>query len=260
MRGPILLACAALLAAPVQAAQCSARADTPVALLELYTSEGCSSCPPADRWLSSLGRQAHVVPLALHVDYWDYIGWRDRYAQPRFGERQKQAVRLSGARAVYTPQVMLNGRDFRAWDNLAAFERALRAANARPPQATLALTAREGAARAWAVELGGKLLRGDRRAEAYLALYENGLSTEVKAGENRGTRLQHDFVVREWVGPLPLAADGRIALTHAFPPRGDIDYGRSSVAAFVQDAQSGEVLQALALALCPAETAHGKLQ
>ena len=103
-------------------AECSVSSGTSrVALLELYTSEGCSSCPPADRWLSGLAAKGvnseRVVPLALHVDYWDYIGWRDRFAHPGFSERQRQMAVLGNSTLVYTPQVMLNGRDFRNWRN-----------------------------------------------------------------------------------------------------------------------------------------------
>ena len=90
----------ALLSVSVNAAECVARAETvSVPLVELYTSEGCSSCPPADRWLSQQvpGR---FVPLALHVDYWDYIGWRDRFAQARFGQRQRDMVNRGGGRVV----------------------------------------------------------------------------------------------------------------------------------------------------------------
>ncbi|MGH8694109.1 MAG: DUF1223 domain-containing protein, partial [Burkholderiales bacterium] len=88
-----------------------------VAVLELYTSEGCNSCPPADRWVSSLPARGfkadRVVPLEFHVDYWDYLGWRDRFAQASFSARQRAQADRGGARFVYTPQFLLNGADFR---------------------------------------------------------------------------------------------------------------------------------------------------
>jgi len=88
-----------------------------VALIELYTSEGCNSCPPADRWLSSLQARGfnadRMVPLAFHVDYWDYLGWRDRFAQAGFSVRQRAQAGRGGARSVYTPQLLLNGADLR---------------------------------------------------------------------------------------------------------------------------------------------------
>ena len=239
-----------LLSANANAAECIARAEAqPVPLVELYTSEGCSSCPPADRWLSRLA-PGRIVPLALHVDYWDYIGWRDRFAQVRFSQRQHDLVSRSGGRVVYTPQVMLNGRDFRAWHSASAFDAAVRQAAGRPLQAKLVLAVVDKGTEGRVARLTGEVLPRRGRAEAHLALYENGLSSAVEAGENRGARLQHDYVVREWIGPLPVGADGRIAHTQAFRPRDGMDFRRAGVAAFVQDADSGEVLQAVAVAHC----------
>ena len=103
----ILLSIHALSAA---AASCKAQSgDRTVALVELYTSEGCSSCPPADRWLSGLSGRGftpdRVVPLSLHVDYWDYIGWKDPYAKREFSQRQRKLSQLQRMALVYTPQV-----------------------------------------------------------------------------------------------------------------------------------------------------------
>ena len=118
--GRMLAACAAGigLCMPALAAQCAAQSGSrTVALVELYTSEGCDSCPPADRWLSSLSAQGHtpdkVVPLSLHVDYWDYIGWKDPYAKREFATRQRKLADLKRAKVIYTPQVLLQGQDFR---------------------------------------------------------------------------------------------------------------------------------------------------
>ena len=105
----------------VSAAECVTRSGpATAALVELYTSEGCSSCPPADRWLSQLKPAAEkgtVVPVAFHVTYWDYIGWRDAFADERHTARQRARAGASGARYVYTPQVVLGGRDFRGWSS-----------------------------------------------------------------------------------------------------------------------------------------------
>ena len=181
-----LLLCA-LLAPAVHAATCAATSgDTRSRLLELYTSEGCSSCPPADRWLSQLPRDAGVVPLAFHVDYWDKLGWRDPYAQAAFSQRQH--ARNSGPGWVYTPQVMLDEEDFRAW------HRGLSAQSTAPAQVGLALTLAQTPER---IEV-----RADSRfasnatargAGVYLALYENRLSSKVTAGENAARTLRHDL-------------------------------------------------------------------
>src|SRR6478672_7063889 len=101
-------------------ADCQAHSpEHSTALVELYTSEGCDSCPPADRWLSSLGGGGQVprsiVPIALHVDYWDYIGWKDPYANREFSLRQRKLSQLQRLALVYTPQVVLQGHDFPRW-------------------------------------------------------------------------------------------------------------------------------------------------
>ena len=85
-------------------------------LVELYTSEGCDSCPPADRWLQALGgggtAAGRIIPVAFHVDYWDYLGWKDRFASPRYSERQRALASAAKSTRVYTPQVVVAGRDF----------------------------------------------------------------------------------------------------------------------------------------------------
>ncbi len=105
---------------PAAGAACVATSGAgTVALVELYTSEGCDSCPPADRWLAATfrgdGAAARAVPLAFHVDYWDRLGWKDRLATPAYTERQYAAMRANRARFVYTPQVLVQGRDFPGW-------------------------------------------------------------------------------------------------------------------------------------------------
>src|SRR5512146_2362025 len=107
---PSLLLAASLAAAiPSAAPECSARSGAQSgALIELYTSEGCSSCPPADRWLGSLAATADPARLSLlafHVDYWDELGWPDRFAQAHFTARQRERVRAGGSTTIYTPQV-----------------------------------------------------------------------------------------------------------------------------------------------------------
>jgi hypothetical protein len=221
-----------------------------VALVELYTSEGCNSCPPADRWLSRIASDGpgadSVVPLAFHVDYWDRLGWKDRFASPRFSERQYALARQAGSRAVYTPGVFLNFREFRGWGS-ARFSDALRAVNGTPARAEIRLELATPSAARLDIK-ADFVLKTLNQGEAYVALYENRLSTDVKAGENRGVTLRHDYVVREWFGPLDVrgAAEFRktLALEREWKPQ---DLG---LAAFVQDPARGEVLQATALANC----------
>lgn len=245
----VLAACLAANVGFASAAECSAVSGpnrTP--LLELYTSEGCSSCPPVDRWLSRLQTQGYgrdkLVPLALHVDYWDYIGWQDRFAQPLFAERQRTLAALGNARVVYTPQVLLNGRDFRGATGNARFDAAIAAIRSEPAHATIRLNLKPASDQVL-VEASAQ---ADKPATAalYLALYENDLNSMVKAGENSGSTLHHDYVVRTWRGPYAVGAPLKetIALPAAWK-RGDL-----GAAAFVQDKASGEILQAISLPLC----------
>ena len=234
-----LLLLIALLAPAVHAATCSAvSGDTRNRLLELYTSEGCSSCPPADRWLSQLPRDGEVVALAFHVDYWDRLGWRDPFAQAAFSQRQRDRNR--GAGWVYTPQVMLDGEDYRAWP------RGLPSRSSAPAPASLALTLDQTPERV-DVQAESRFIAPDagRNARLYLALLENRLSSNVSAGENARRTLQHDHVVRLLAGPFdPARARHRFRLQAGWKAA---DLG---VAAFVLDAK-GATLQALARPGCP---------
>lgn len=234
------------LAAPA-AAQCVKQSPPhAVALVELYTSEGCSSCPPADQWLSRLRRDGpgadSVVPLAFHVDYWDRLGWKDRFASPRFTERQYLLARRAGSRAVYTPGIFLNFSQFRA---LGRFEEVLRALDAKPARADIRLELQPPSGSRLPIEADFRAPRGSR---AFVALFENRLSTDVKAGENEGATLRHDYVVREWLGPIDLSQSAAVRRTFALHP--DWKIRNLGVAAFVQDPAGREVLQATALAAC----------
>ena len=227
------------------AAQCTAASgDRRVPLLELYTSEGCDSCPPVDRWVSDLPTRGfgvdRLVVLAFHVDYWDYIGWRDPFAHARFSERQRAANARIGSRTIYTPQLMLNGRDFRGRDTARIAEIGRSA-----PQASIRFAVAPAPAH---FDVTGSWSAGEaaaRQAQGWLALYENRLANNVLAGENRGKRLQHDFVVRDIVGPLPAGN-----FTQKFTLDTRWKRNELGVAAFVQDARTGEALQALALPGC----------
>ncbi|MDP9045059.1 MAG: DUF1223 domain-containing protein, partial [Pseudomonadota bacterium] len=117
---PLLVAAMALicagLAPALAAPSCSVLSTDPSpSVVELYTSEGCSSCPPADRWLSRVNAEPRVVALAFHVDYWDRLGWKDRFASAEYTGRQSQQQGVSGARFSYTPQVLVDGVDRPDW-------------------------------------------------------------------------------------------------------------------------------------------------
>jgi hypothetical protein len=247
-----------LLGLPAQAATtCTARSgERTTALVELYTSEGCSSCPPADRWLSGLGARGYaperVVPLALHVDYWDYIGWKDPYAKRAFSLRQRKLTQLQRLALVYTPQVMLQGRDFRRWGT-PAFDEAVAGINAQPAQVRIELAIHGAGPQGLDTHAKVELLKRPAEGEAglYLASYQNRLVSRVDAGENRGQVLEHDYVVFEWLGPFSFRADGRLEERRTLPLLPRASAGDSGVVAFVQNRRSGEVLQALMRPACP---------
>lgn len=220
-------------------ATCTARSGARVpAVVELYTSEGCSSCPPAERWLGRLAGRDDVIALAFHVDYWDGLGWKDRFARPQFTQRQEASRRTSGARFAYTPQVILDGRDTPAWSALGPAALAGRA----DPLVALGL-ARDGAALRLDV---APAAGAPARITGFVAVVDNGLSTPVAAGENRGATLHEDAVVREL---LPWTADGPAHLAFASTTTPDPGATRRWIAV-ATDPATGRPLQALALA-CP---------
>lgn len=242
------------------AQQCTAvSGPTTRALVELYTSEGCSSCPPADRWFSSLKQHEHyagkVVPIALHVDYWDYIGWQDHYARPEFAARQRNMAALGNARVVYTPQVAMNGRDYRAWTSDGRFKSDIDNINQRPAQADIRLSVESQSAER--LRVNATITTTENSPWVYyLAVQENNLQSAVKAGENQGALLHHDYVIRQWLGPFKLEADGHTSALHEIRVSSAWKKKDLGLVAFVQNKATGEILQALDLQVCANDTLH----
>jgi hypothetical protein len=237
------------------AAECIARSGPQTAaLVELYTSEGCSSCPPADRWLSSFTKPGaqRVVPIAFHVSYWDYIGWKDLFADERYTERQRALAKATGARMVYTPQVMLSGRDLRDWSSARAFAASVERLNATAARAQLELTPQATADGTISGAAMARLLPGTRKDDLalFVVVTQNGLSSRVTAGENRGEKLAHDFVVRDLVVSRDFDSVQSIRAPFSFKPRAGWNLERMAVAAFLQNLRTGEVLQALSAPIC----------
>jgi hypothetical protein len=232
----------------------SCRAVSPpytVALIELYTSQGCSSCPPADEWLSRLQpleTPLHAVPLALHVGYWDYIGWKDPFARKEFNERQRRLAGHNGSGTVYTPEVFVGGSELADWGHREQFAAALKAVNARAAQANIDLQAHwiagAGGDPRLAVQVRWSADASARNPQLLLAVKRSGYLTDVRAGENSGSRLRNDHVVRAWDGPF--SSQRQPLMTEIPVPR---DTGDATLVAIAQDASSGAVLQAMELAL-----------
>lgn len=174
--------------AEASAATCRAASAVQQALVvELYTSEGCNSCPPADRWLSSLKSRPGVLAAAFHVDYWNSLGWVDRFGSARHTERQAEQSRSAGAGFSYTPQVLVNGRDWRGAPGLPA----------SPGPAVVQLELRRDSDRQVMVRIV-PTTGAPARLALWWALLEDDHVTAVKAGENHGVTLRHDHVVRQY--------------------------------------------------------------
>jgi hypothetical protein len=243
---------AGLVHAPLQAATC--RSDSPsgtVALIELFTSEGCSSCPPADRWLSRVSARepVRIAPLSLHVRYWDYIGWKDPFAQVAFGERQRWLTAAGGGRTVYTPGVYVDGREWRGWDDPVALERRLADLQRKPAGARIAIAV-DGPPDAPVLRVDATLTPGAaaRRPALFVALTRSGLQSAVSAGENRGETLRHDHVALRLDGPLAFDGQGRAVHSAPLAASGDAQ-ARFGVTAFVQDLADAGMVQAWSMAL-----------
>jgi hypothetical protein len=211
-------------------------------LVELFTSQGCSSCPPADRLLGELPSSVdgvEVLPLAFHVDYWDDLGWRDPFSSPDWTARQRRySGPIAGGR-VYTPQLIVQGHaDVLGSDRGDAIE-AIRAA-ARAPRTGRIRASATGSDRI-TVAVEAELDGG--RADAMVALVESGLSTKVARGENSGRALVNHFVVRRLVKAFAVeggAGKGEVALP--VDPAWQRD--RLAVTVFLQDPASLRVLAA----------------
>jgi hypothetical protein len=249
----ITLLCTITTASPASAlTECHAMSgDRAVAVIELYTSEGCDSCPPADRWLGGLKLDpGSAVALAFHVDYWDRLGWQDRFASAAYTRRQYEQAGRQREELVYTPQILLQGREFVTWRDGTRAAAALAAIGAKRPKANIELVAQRADRDSLLVDLRVSVpdTRDRTNAVVAVALTQDGLSSEVKAGENAGKRLTHEHVVRAWTPDLPLGAGGELRKSVRLPLPGD--HGPLSIVALAEDRTTGEVLQALALPVC----------
>jgi len=172
-------------------------ADKQTAVVELYTSEGCSSCPSADRWLSRLIKapkdELDLLALAFHVDYWDYLGWKDRFSSAAYTHRQRELAANNLQQTIYTPEFFVNGMETRGASNILD---KIRQANQQPSPLDLKLTvSRDKTSLVLELQSPGDRDITGQIHHRYL-VYENNLSTDVKRGENSGEILKHEQVVR----------------------------------------------------------------
>jgi hypothetical protein len=184
-----------------------------------------------------------LVPLSLHVDYWNYLGWKDPYSRAMFTERQRWLSDLAHTRTIYTPELFVSGRELRNWPG--SFAAAVERINAQPAGADIALSlAAPAAGLQISVQASAR-----QSGRLHVALTEDGISSQVAAGENKGRLLRHEHVVREWLPPVTVAAGGTARVVQTLPlPRG-ANPDKLALVAFVQT-EKGEILQSASLNAC----------
>ncbi len=224
-----------LIAAGVLAAS-SAAAGSPV-VVELFTSQGCSSCPPADRFMEELSRTQGVVALTLPVDIWDYLGWRDTFAKREFSLRQQAYAPHMPSKSVFTPQMVVGGRADTVGSRRGEVLALIEAQAAEPGGADVALTLEGGALR---VRVTGAQARSGT-ATVWLARVLSSREVNIGDGENRGRVIVYSNVVRH-LAPIGMTQGGAADLTAP----ADLDIGEiyDRFAVVVQDGEAGPILGA----------------
>ncbi len=217
------------------------------AVVELYTSEGCSSCPPADQWLKQLiqlpSDELDVLALAFHVDYWDYIGWKDRFASPAYSNRQRHLGRLNQQRSIYTPEFFVDGRETRGTRNIIKRAGEINRQTS-PVDLTLQITP-ESEQISLQLSSQPKTGHGQPYVVRFL-VFENQLSSRVNDGENAGRQLVHERVVRYFTNPQVLTAQ----MQHQIRIDPQWNPGNLGVGVLIQTPK-GEYLQAVYSLLRP---------
>jgi len=206
--------------------------ETRTDIIELFTSEGCSSCPPADRWLSDLKQNPELfksfIPLAFHVDYWDYLGWKDKFANPAYSKRQRLYVREGLVSQVYTPGFVVSSREWRGW-----FSGDRKWPLTTEPAGVLT-------AKLENEHLVVNYSDGDGQYLLNIAYLGLGLSSAVKSGENHGRLLAHDFVVLDLV-----RQPGKGRWETNLPPLPSAGQQQSAIAIWLSPQDSLQVIQAV---------------
>ncbi|HKV39379.1 MAG TPA: DUF1223 domain-containing protein [Blastocatellia bacterium] len=175
--------------------------EKPPVLVELFTSEGCSSCPPADRVLAELARSqneggAEIIPLEEHVDYWNHLGWRDPFSSAQFSQRQSDYARVFNHDGVYTPQMIVDGHSEFVGSNMATARQEIARASGTK-KVPIKLTIAPMGAKSYKLHVETGRIVGTAPTSLWLAITEDDLSSSVDAGENSGSRLKHTALVRK---------------------------------------------------------------
>lgn len=221
-----------------------ASGDAQVTLIELFTSEGCSSCPPAERWLNDLkadpGLWNSFIPIALHVDYWDYLGWKDPFADPAHAKRQRRYAAEEGARTVYTPGVFRNGRAWADWRT----DGRIVARHSSPGNLVVSRDGDTVMARFDATS------HRNEQLVLNVAVLGMGFETRVRAGENRGRALAHEFVLMGQ-GTRAMTREGSRYVATTAVPTADRPTEQMALVAWVSTRTSQRPVQAVGGFLTP---------
>ncbi len=211
-------------------------------LVELFTSEGCSSCPPADKILAFLQReqpapQAEIITLAFHVDYWDYLGWKDEFSSAEFSKRQESYGSKFKIDSIYTPQMIVDGQTEFVGNNSGIAVNSIMAA-AKMPKAKIKLALNENLLKINITEISKT-----ENATVFAVIAENNLSTQVKRGENSGRVLEHSSVVRE-LKNLGVASGANSTFSTEFnlPLQANWKKENLKIIVFVQENESRKIL------------------
>jgi hypothetical protein len=217
-----------------------------ITVVELYTSEGCSSCPPADKWFKVLTeapkQDINILALAFHVDYWDYIGWKDPFANPKHTSRQRQLGTNNRQRSIYTPEFFVNGKEARGTRNVLSQIRQSKSSNINkksPIRLKLSVSKNQ---HSLMVELETTATGSETNdLQHRYFVYENRLSNNVKLGENAGEVLAHEQVVRYMSAAFKSVEND----SHSIKINSDWQLDNIGIAALVTTAGSKQYLQAV---------------
>lgn len=174
----------------------SVQAQNQPVVVELYTSQGCSSCPPADALLAEIASRNDVIALALHVDYWDYIGWKDEFADPAFTKRQRTYSRVAGKRSIYTPQMIIGGVDHVIGNRPMKLADAMNAHRSKPSNVDLKLSRDGGALLISMASIDGKRIPG--KMVLQLVHIDPKQNVRITRGENAGKTITYANIVTNW--------------------------------------------------------------
>jgi hypothetical protein len=230
-----------------------ASSDKQIAVLELFSAEGCGNCPRAYRWIHDLPNQGitnnELIVLSFHVDYLnDSKGWIDRFSKPLFSARQGQLAQINLYKTMYTPEFFISGEVIHSWEKHA--KDVIHAVNKFEPEAGIELIiSKENNELIMDSHIGVKGAENRHYSQLYLAITESDIVSKVTGGDNAGTTFNHQNLVRKWLGPFPLDDSGETDVSTRVKIEDEWNLENSHVVALVQNLNDGFILQAIELSL-----------